>query len=259
MKIFFSKRMADTYLVIADDDLDNATFSRVWEFATTHRTNLHAPSDRKFDRKLLENCLDVSVETLLALLFYRQWILEQNSDVACRNIQRAAFFGNTWHVKIYLFFCGNILAEQEEFFVRWAERTRNGQSHSPGTPKVWCELSRRLICSYINDSSRAIIEEKDWARLLFPEIFAMDKHSRMELLRDTKRSAETEISASLFKLTKCTIISVCISIFPTGLLPYVVLEIVDWLPNYHLVPHWHKITLIQNCFESMRKMKNAED
>lgn len=81
---------------------------------------------------------------------------------------------------------------------------------------------------------------------------------RDELKRTTLDNLRKEVSESLLVHVRNSIIEICILLFSVDLPPYVVLEIIDWLPNYVMVQHRCKIDLIYKCFASLRKIKFVE-
>jgi hypothetical protein len=50
------------------------------------------------------------------------------------------------------------------------------------------------------------------------------------------------------------IIDICLALAPFDLPPYVLLEIIDWLPQFEKVSHHKKIHLIQSVWNSIRKI-----
>ena len=61
-----------------------------------------------------------------------------------------------------------------------------------------------------------------------------------------------------YSLISTQIIDVCIALAVFDLPPYVLLEIVDWLPLYEYVEHKKKIDLIVNVQQSIKKLKLNE-
>lgn len=81
----------------------------------------------------------------------------------------------------------------------------------------------------------------------------IDEEKR-ELQQSTFDSITKEVSVSLFKCVRDKIIDICIVMYSLLQAPYIILEIIDWFPNYDMVQHRCKIDLIFKCFASMRKI-----
>lgn len=54
------------------------------------------------------------------------------------------------------------------------------------------------------------------------------------------------------------IINICLALAPLDLPPYVLLWIMDWLPNYDRLSHHKKIELIESVVKSIRAVKGME-
>ena len=69
------------------------------------------------------------------------------------------------------------------------------------------------------------------------------------------KKIQREVGIRLMQYVQDDIIGICLAIFPLDLPAYVLLWIIDWLPNYDKLFHLSKITLIQNVYASIRKLK----
>ena len=55
------------------------------------------------------------------------------------------------------------------------------------------------------------------------------------------------------------ILGICLALLPLDVPPYVLLQIIDFLPDYISVSHVRKINLIQSIYRSNRRVRKIED
>ncbi len=63
------------------------------------------------------------------------------------------------------------------------------------------------------------------------------------------------MSIQLMRHAQPDIIDICLALAPFQLPAYVLLWIMDWLPNFDRLSHYKKIHLIQSVVKSIRQIK----
>jgi hypothetical protein len=75
---------------------------------------------------------------------------------------------------------------------------------------------------------------------------------------ETMNRIRSELGVRLMRHAQSTIVDVCIALSSLQLLPYVLLWIVDFLPNFDKLSHVKKIRLIESVRASILKFKGGK-
>jgi hypothetical protein len=75
---------------------------------------------------------------------------------------------------------------------------------------------------------------------------------------DLLKRVSDGVGIRLMRFAQRDIIGICLAMSPLELPHYVMLWIIDWLPNYHRLSHLKKIRLIESVHTSVRKLKKPK-
>ncbi len=78
-------------------------------------------------------------------------------------------------------------------------------------------------------------------------------------IASTRASIKRKVFSQVFRRYHVEILDICIALAESNLPPYVLLWIVDWLPNYKFVSHHKKIHLIESICASVRKFRERKE
>jgi hypothetical protein len=78
---------------------------------------------------------------------------------------------------------------------------------------------------------------------------------RQELRLETLNRIKRKVGVRLMRYAQPDIIGICLTMSSLELPPYVLLWIIDWLPNYDRLSHHKKIRLIESVRASIWKIK----
>ena len=78
----------------------------------------------------------------------------------------------------------------------------------------------------------------------------------MQTRKETLQRIRARLAIRLMRFAQDEIIGICLAMSSLDLPPYVLLWIIDELPNYDLLSHHKKIELITSVRDSIWKLKN---
>jgi ankyrin repeat protein len=78
---------------------------------------------------------------------------------------------------------------------------------------------------------------------------------RQELRFETLNRIRSQLAIRLMRYAQPEIVGICLAMSSLDLPPYVLLWIIDWLPNYDRLSPRHKIRLIESVRSSIRNVK----
>jgi hypothetical protein len=85
--------------------------------------------------------------------------------------------------------------------------------------------------------------------------FFKQEKERQELRLETLNRIKHKVGIRLMRYAQPEIIGICLAMSSLELPPYVLLWIIDWLPNYDRLSHHKKIHLIESVRASIWKIK----
>ncbi len=92
--------------------------------------------------------------------------------------------------------------------------------------------------------------------LIFIHDFRQESE-RKQLRLETLARIRNKVGIRLMRYAHPDIVDICLALAPFDLPPYVLLEIIDWLPQFARLSHHKKIHLIQAVWHSIRKINGT--
>jgi hypothetical protein len=117
------------------------------------------------------------------------------------------------------------------------------------------DVAPKMQRLFAEQSKKSVTPHSDFSMLSFN---LRQIQQREQTRSETLQRIKSTVGVRLLRFAHPEIVGICIAMSPLELPPYVLLWIIDWLPNYDLLSHHKKIHLIESIRNSISKLKSKQ-